>query len=213
MKTLITRAGPVDKIVCIGNLSQIDTPYLTATTSGLTYVVDRFKTWRAHGAHITLLRGERSRLATNSTRIFRHFKVIENQPRVLNQFAYFLRNANSTFGFDEADSEAAQSGDVLWAMSCPDAAAVFMVVPINHVVATVFDAPMLAVRLKDFLGISLFGIATGNSVNDFVSAFTRFLVEAFPLDHEGLANLGKIQVSIKRRGCPDFAGFDASVIG
>ncbi|MGZ5008172.1 MAG: PhoH family protein [Methylobacter sp.] len=62
MKTLITRAGPGTKIICIGNLSQIDTPYLTATTSGLTYVVDRFKTWQ-HGAHITLRRGERSRLA------------------------------------------------------------------------------------------------------------------------------------------------------
>ena len=62
MKTLITRAGPGTKIICIGNLGQIDTPYLTATTSGLTYVVDRFKTWQ-HGAHITLRRGERSRLA------------------------------------------------------------------------------------------------------------------------------------------------------
>lgn len=62
MKTLITRAGPGTKIICIGNLSQIDTPYLTATTSGLTYVVDRFKTW-SYGAHITLRRGERSRLA------------------------------------------------------------------------------------------------------------------------------------------------------
>ena len=62
MKTLITRAGPGTKIICIGNLSQIDTHYLTATTSGLTYVVDRFKTW-PYGAHITLLRGERSRLA------------------------------------------------------------------------------------------------------------------------------------------------------
>ena len=62
MKTLITRAGPGTKIICIGNLSQIDTPYLTATTSGLTYVVDRFKSWQ-HAAHITLRRGERSRLA------------------------------------------------------------------------------------------------------------------------------------------------------
>lgn len=62
MKTLITRAGPGTKIICIGNLSQIDTPYLTATTSGLTYVVDRFKSWE-HSAHITLRRGERSRLA------------------------------------------------------------------------------------------------------------------------------------------------------
>ena len=62
MKTLITRAGPGTKIVCLGNISQIDTPYLTETTSGLTYVVDRFKGW-AHGGHITLMRGERSRLA------------------------------------------------------------------------------------------------------------------------------------------------------
>jgi PhoH-like ATPase len=62
MKTLITRAGPGTKVVCLGNVSQIDTPYLTETTSGLTYVVDRFKTW-AHSAHIILQRGERSRLA------------------------------------------------------------------------------------------------------------------------------------------------------
>ena len=62
MKTLITRAGPGTKIICIGNLAQIDTPYLTATSSGLTYVVDRFKNW-SNSAHITLRRGERSRLA------------------------------------------------------------------------------------------------------------------------------------------------------
>ena len=62
MKTLITRAGPGTKIVCLGNVEQIDTPYLTETTSGLTYAVDRFKGW-THSAHITLRRGERSRLA------------------------------------------------------------------------------------------------------------------------------------------------------
>jgi len=62
MKTLITRAGPGTKIVCLGNIGQIDTPYLTETTSGLTYAVDRFKHWE-HSGHITLLRGERSRLA------------------------------------------------------------------------------------------------------------------------------------------------------
>jgi PhoH-like ATPase len=62
MKTLITRAGPGTKIVCLGNVAQIDTPYLTETTSGLTYAVDRFKNW-PHSGHITLQRGERSRLA------------------------------------------------------------------------------------------------------------------------------------------------------
>ena len=62
MKTLVTRAGPGTKVVCLGNIAQIDTPYLTEGSSGLTYVVDRMKGW-AHGGHVTLTRGERSRLA------------------------------------------------------------------------------------------------------------------------------------------------------
>ena len=62
IKTLITRAGPGTKIVCLGDIAQIDTPYLTGTTSGLTYAVDRFKNW-PHAAHISMRRGERSRLA------------------------------------------------------------------------------------------------------------------------------------------------------
>jgi hypothetical protein len=61
MKTLITRAGPGTKVICLGNIAQIDTPYLTEGSSGLTYVVDRFQglaarrphhpaTWRAFAA-------------------------------------------------------------------------------------------------------------------------------------------------------------------
>ncbi len=62
MKALITRAGPGTKVVCMGNLAQIDTNYLTEGSSGLTYVVDRFKGWQ-HGGHCILQRGERSLLA------------------------------------------------------------------------------------------------------------------------------------------------------
>jgi PhoH-like ATPase len=68
MKTLITRAGPGTKIVCMGNIAQIDTPYLTEGSSGLTYVVERFQGW-AHAATITLTRGERSRLADYATEV------------------------------------------------------------------------------------------------------------------------------------------------
>ena len=68
MKTLITRAGPATKVVCLGNIAQIDTPYLTEGSSGLTYVVDRFKGW-AHSGHITLQRGERSRLADHAAEV------------------------------------------------------------------------------------------------------------------------------------------------
>jgi PhoH-like ATPase len=68
MKTLVTRAGPGTKVVCLGNISQIDTPYLTEGSSGLTYVVDRFKGWD-HSGHVTLMRGERSRLADHAAEI------------------------------------------------------------------------------------------------------------------------------------------------
>ncbi|MCC6610615.1 MAG: PhoH family protein [Burkholderiales bacterium] len=68
MKTLITRAGPGTKVVCLGNIAQIDTPYLTEGSSGLTFVVDRFKGW-SHSGHVTLQRGERSRLADHAAEV------------------------------------------------------------------------------------------------------------------------------------------------
>ncbi len=68
MKTLVTRCGPGSKMICLGNLAQIDTPYLSETTSGLTNVVDRFQGW-AHGGHVTLARGERSRLAAHASEV------------------------------------------------------------------------------------------------------------------------------------------------
>ncbi|HVE88613.1 MAG TPA: PhoH family protein [Burkholderiaceae bacterium] len=68
MKTLVTRAGPGTKVICLGNIAQIDTPYLTEGSSGLTYVVDRFKGW-LHSGHVTLQRGERSRLADYAAEI------------------------------------------------------------------------------------------------------------------------------------------------
>jgi PhoH-like ATPase len=65
MKTLVTRAGPGTKVICLGNIAQIDTPYLTEGSSGLSFVVDRMKGW-AHAGHVTLARGERSRLADHA---------------------------------------------------------------------------------------------------------------------------------------------------
>jgi PhoH-like ATPase len=62
MKTIITRAGAGSKVVCLGNLAQIDTPYLSAPSSGLTYLTERFKDF-PHGVHITLQGVPRSLLA------------------------------------------------------------------------------------------------------------------------------------------------------
>ena len=68
VKSLITRAGRNTKIVCLGNVNQIDSPYLTATTCGMTYLVQRFRRW-PHAGHITLQDVERSRLALEAEKL------------------------------------------------------------------------------------------------------------------------------------------------
>lgn len=62
IKTIVTRAGNGSKVVCLGNLAQIDTPYLSPLSSGLTYMTERFKGFR-HGGHIHLQGVPRSALA------------------------------------------------------------------------------------------------------------------------------------------------------
>ena len=68
VKTLVTRAGEGTKVICMGNLAQLDTPYLSPTTSGFTYLVEKFKHWDK-SAHITLEAIERSPLAEQAERI------------------------------------------------------------------------------------------------------------------------------------------------
>lgn len=68
VKSLITRAGRNTKIICLGNVAQIDTPYLTPTTCGLTYLVQRFRDW-PYAGHVTLYNVERSRLALRAEEV------------------------------------------------------------------------------------------------------------------------------------------------
>lgn len=68
IKTIITRAGEGSKIVCLGDIDQIDHPKLNKETCGLTYLKERFKGWR-HGAHVELTCGERSRLASYAAEV------------------------------------------------------------------------------------------------------------------------------------------------
>ena len=68
IKFMIACPGEVSYIVCMGNWAQIDTPYLSEGSSGLTYLVDRFKNW-PHFGHITMQHGERSRLAAHAVAV------------------------------------------------------------------------------------------------------------------------------------------------
>ncbi|PAX59766.1 PhoH family protein [Brunnivagina elsteri] len=66
VKTILTRAGEGTKVVLTGDPDQIDNPYVDAASNGLTYVVEQFKNEPLAG-HITLSKGERSRLAERAT--------------------------------------------------------------------------------------------------------------------------------------------------
>jgi len=68
LKTIITRVGEDSKIVLLGDTDQIDTPYLDSLSNGLTIIVEKFKEFPIAG-HITLVKGERSELATLASQV------------------------------------------------------------------------------------------------------------------------------------------------
>ena len=68
LKTIITRVGEDTKIILTGDIEQIDNVYIDETSNGLTYAVEKFKTAEIAG-HITLQKGERSKVATLAARI------------------------------------------------------------------------------------------------------------------------------------------------
>jgi len=68
VRGLVTRAGRGSKVICLGNVNQIDTPYLNASSCGLSFLAQRFRSW-PHAAHVTLTGVERSRLAEEAERV------------------------------------------------------------------------------------------------------------------------------------------------
>jgi len=68
LKTILTRVGENTKIVLTGDIEQIDNVYVDETSNGLTYAVEKFKTHEISG-HITLIKGERSKVATLAAKI------------------------------------------------------------------------------------------------------------------------------------------------
>jgi len=97
-------------------------------------------------------------------------------------------------------------------VSSANTAAVFVVVPVDHIVTAVFDAPVFAICAEDLFGISLSCCTAGDSLNDFIRDFAGFLVDALSFNDEGLADMREIQIAIESRRRPYFAGFNATVI-
>lgn len=90
--------------------------------------------------------------------------------------------------------------------------AIFIIVPIENVVAAVLDGPVLAVNLENTLRVGLIGGFTGDTVGDFKRTGATLLVSSVSLDDESLSDVREVEVVVEFGGGPDLSGFDASVI-
>ena len=146
-------------------------------------------------------------------RVSGYTEVIEDQSDVAVELAHFLRDTSDAFGFDETDGEASKSSDVFGAVAATDLASVFIVVPIQDVVAAVFHGPMASVDEEEALGVSLLGGSTGDAVSDLAGAFPGFFHDAVTFHDEGLTDMREVQVVIQFGGGPDLSDFDSPMVG
>ena len=118
----------------------------------------------------------------------------------------------NAFGFDNTDSESPQSGYVFWSVTNAYTAAVFVIVPIDDVMATVFDTPVAAIGGKHLLWVGLVKRSACDAVCNFTGIFSAFFIGGLPLDEEGLSNVRKVEVVVEFVRDPYFASFDPAVI-
>ena len=91
-------------------------------------------------------------------------------------------------------------------------AAVFVIVPIDNVMAAVFDAPVAAVGGKNALSVGLLRGSAGDAVGDFTGVFTAFFICRLPFYDKSLSDMGEVEVVIEFGCSPDFSGFDSSMV-
>ena len=144
--------------------------------------------------------------------VFRHTEVVEDEAGIAVQLAHGLRHAADAFGLDQTDGKAPESGDVFGAVAGADAAAVFVIVPVEDVVTATLDAPMAAIHLEYLLWSGLIRWPTGEAIGGFAGTFAGFLVDRLAFDDEGLPDVGEVEIGIEGRGGPDFSDLDPSVI-
>jgi hypothetical protein len=142
-----------------------------------------------------------------------HPQVVKDQAYIARELPHFLGDAGDTFELDDANGKAAQSGNVFGAMASAYAAAVFIIVPIDNVMAAVFDAPVAAIGGKNAFCVGLLRGPTGDAIGDFTGGYAGFFICGLPLDDESLANVGKVEIAVEFSCGPDFADFDSTVIG
>jgi len=126
--------------------------------------------------------------------------------------SHFLGNATHPFGFDDSDGKTAESGNIFRAIAGTYPAAVFIEVPVQDVVAAVFDAPVVAIGGEELLRVCLLGLSAGDAVGDVEGDLAGLFFNKFSFDHESLLQVGEVEVVVESGGGPDFTGFDPTMI-
>jgi hypothetical protein len=89
--------------------------------------------------------------ASRGARVFRHPEIIEDQADIACELSHFLCNATHRLGLDPSDGKTSEARDVFRAMAGADAAAVFIEIPVQDIVAAVFDAPVAAIDGEELI--------------------------------------------------------------
>jgi len=144
-------------------------------------------------------------------RIVGHPEIIEDQPHTALKVPHFLRHTVHPFGFDEADREPSEPRDVFRTVAGPDAAPVFIEVPVENVVATILDAPMPPIGCEDLLGCGLVWRSARDAIDDVGGAFPGCLLDALAFDDKSLPDVGEIEVGVEGTGDPNFPRFNPSM--
>jgi hypothetical protein len=97
-------------------------------------------------------------------------------------------------------------------MASTYSATVFIIVPVDDVMAAVFDAPVATVGGKNALWVGLLRGSTGDAVGDFTGVFTAFFICGLSLDDKSLPDVRKVQISVEFGCGPDFSDFDPAVV-
>ena len=91
-------------------------------------------------------------------------------------------------------------------------AAVFVIIPIDNVMAAVFDAPVATVGGKHALRVGLLRSSAGNAIGDFTGVFAGFFICGLPLDKKSLSDVRKVQIAVEFGCGPDLSDFDPAMI-
>lgn len=137
---------------------------------------------------------------------------VEDGAYVPCELPHFLGYTANAFGFDKADGESAEPGDVVRAISRAYAAAIFVKIPVDDIVAAIFNAPVTAIGSEDAFWIGVVRGKACDAISDFTGVFAGLFVCCLPLDHKRLSHMREIEIVVELGGCPYFSDLDPAVI-